>query len=568
MPGGLMQDGKTGPFANHKDFLEWFSNPMEKAIESGEGIDEETRATVSRLHTVLRPYLLRRLKAEVEKEMPAKYEHIVYCRLSRRQRYLYDDFMSRGTTRDTLSSGNFMGVINCLMQLRKVCNHPDLFEVRPISTSFAMSRPVAKSFSTNELLVRKRLLDPGHFGPLDLQAHSLVRTDNLTESLIAAEERRKLDATKIMTSLVPPKPTEELQRRAKDLKTEEGWLAHLAARRRADVAERVQRMIEVNGRRCAGVPLLGSEMVAKLSKLGEQPYLWPTDAQRDARIGSDTPSQVPALVSSYSQRADQMRYIIHRYAFATPMAIAKGLPDLAFPGVTPEDLILATEPLEEEDAYHGLLDDEIPYPTDPLQFANVKLSIAFPDRSLLQYDCGKLQKLSELLHGLVAGGHRALIFTQMTKVLDILEEFLNFHGWLYLRLDGSTKVEDRQLITERFNRDTRILCFISSTRAGGLGINLTGADTVVFYDSDWCVRLDLAEALLIDVSHRNPSMDRQCQDRAHRIGQTRDVHIYRFVSEATIEENVLKKCVRDFCPDYRCRLLILDAQSESKAHAR
>lgn len=117
-----------------------------------------------------------------------------------------------------------------------------------------------------------------------------------------------------------------------------------------------------------------------------------------------------------------------------------------------------------------------------------------------------------------------MIFTQMTKVLDILEQFLNIHGHRYLRLDGATKIEQRQLLTERFNNDTRILAFILSSRSGGLGINLTGADTVIFYDLDW-----------------NPAMDKQCTDRAHRIGQTRDVHIYRFVSEHTIESNILRK---------------------------
>jgi len=91
-------------------------------------------------------------------------------------------------------------------------------------------------------------------------------------------------------------------------------------------------------------------------------------------------------------------------------------------------------------------------------------------------------------------------------------------------LDGATKVEQRQILTDRFNHDPRILCFILSTRSGGLGINLTGADTVIFYDQDW-----------------NPAMDKQCQDRCHRIGQTRDVHIYRLVSEHTIEANILRK---------------------------
>jgi E1A-binding protein p400 len=112
----------------------------------------------------------------------------------------------------------------------------------------------------------------------------------------------------------------------------------------------------------------------------------------------------------------------------------------------------------------------------------------------------------------------------MTKMLDVLEHFLNLYGYTYLRLDGSTKVEERQKMMDRFNSTDRYFIFILSTRSGGVGINLTGADTVIFYDSDW-----------------NPAMDAQAQDRCHRIGQTREVHIYRLISEHTVEENILQK---------------------------
>ena len=92
-----------------------------------------------------------------------------------------------------------------------------------------------------------------------------------------------------------------------------------------------------------------------------------------------------------------------------------------------------------------------------------------------------------------------LIFTQMSKMLDILEAFLNLNGHTYVRLDGGTSIDQRQRLMDRFNNDPKIFCFILSTRSGGTGVNLTGADTVVFYDSDW-----------------NPAQDAQAQDRAHR----------------------------------------------------
>ena len=111
------------------------------------------------------------------------------------------------------------------------------------------------------------------------------------------------------------------------------------------------------------------------------------------------------------------------------------------------------------------------------------MNTQFPEKRLIQYDCGKLQTLANLLRGLFTDTHRVLIFTQMTRMLDILENFLNYHGYKYLRLDGSTSIEQRQCLMERFNNDKRIFCFILSTRSGGIGVNLTGADTVIFYDS-------------------------------------------------------------------------------------
>uniref|UniRef100_A0AAX7VQE6 Snf2-related CREBBP activator protein n=1 Tax=Astatotilapia calliptera TaxID=8154 RepID=A0AAX7VQE6_ASTCA len=122
-------------FQSHREFKEWFSNPLTGMIE---GSQEYNEGLVKRLHKVLRPFLLRRIKADVEKQMPKKYEHVVRCRLSKRQRFLYDDFMAQASTRETLASGHFMSVINILMQLRKVCNHPNLFDPRPIQSPFIM----------------------------------------------------------------------------------------------------------------------------------------------------------------------------------------------------------------------------------------------------------------------------------------------------------------------------------------------------------------------------------------------------------------------------------------------
>jgi len=222
------------------------------------------------------------------------------------------------------------------------------------------------------------------------------------------------------------------------------------------------------------------------------------------------------LIKLPEARAHEMHDLFTRYVCFVPHVSAPCIEMHA--SHAPPSRINQIHHLERE------LDERLSPSKDFLHPIESAMRTQFPETRLIQYDCGKLQTLDTLLWKLKSGGHRVLIFTQMSRMLDILEQFLNCHGHTYLRLDGSTRIEQRQALMERFNNDRRIFCFILSTRSGGIGVNLTGADTVIFYDSDW-----------------NPTMDAQAQDRCHRIGQTRDVHIYRLVSERTIEVNILKK---------------------------
>lgn len=138
---------------------------------------------------------------------------------------------------------------------------------------------------------------------------------------------------------------------------------------------------------------------------------------------------------------------------------------------------------------------------------------------------GKMEMLDRILPKLKQGGHRVLIFSQMTATLDIFEDYLTFRHYKYLRLDGSTKSEDREALLRLFNDpQSPYFIFILSTRAGGLGLNLQTADTVVLFDSDW-----------------NPQMDLQAQDRAHRIGQKNKVLVLRLITVNSIEEKILER---------------------------
>ena len=510
MPSDGDETGIEG-FADLRNFSEWFRRPVEQILEHGrETMDDEAKRVVTKLHTVLRPYILRRLKADVEKQMPAKYEHVVYCRLSKRQRFLYDGFMSKAKTKATLASGNYLSIINCLMQLRKVCNHPDLFETRPISTSFVMPNSVVTQFEMKERLVRGRLLSQHPLKKLDLDFLNLAPISREDISQRLAGDATKLMAYGPFNILREHQYSRTNWQMEFDGSTVQSSLETLENNGRKKRMAELERSLYFETKRHGRRPVYGTSLIEFLTAdNGQHPLSkGPLRKRSLADWLSSRSSVLASMILSIEERSRAMDGYIQRFACVTPSAVAPGITGAA---LTPM-----------ETRYLSKAERLPPY--DPFHEAQTRLSIAFPDKRLLQYDCGKLQRLDKLLRDLHAGGHRALIFTQMTKMLDILEQFLNIHGHRYLRLDGATKIEQRQILTDRFNNDNRILAFILSSRSGGLGINLTGADTVIFYDLDW-----------------NPAMDKQCQDRCHRIGQTRDVHIYRFVSEFTIESNILRK---------------------------
>ncbi|CAG5123366.1 unnamed protein product, partial [Candidula unifasciata] len=775
-------------FQSHSEFKEWFSNPLTGMIE---GSQEYNENLVRRLHKVLRPFLLRRLKNEVEKQMPQKYEHVVMCRLSKRQRYLYDDFMSQTKTRETLATGHFMSVINILMQLRKVCNHPDLFDPRPIVSPFKMSgivyttaslatrilehdplnsidirtlypnlaemekdlpafvaqrikqlkatgkliqevdsipeppprlpsgqlknfkaplppvletgrsscvvttvtgtqpRPAsplttvkltlstvqstpstvnsiklllpATSSSSSATQQTVLIPNPSGSGPtffLPLSSISssststaiaqaklissqlqsgvlqLVQTSSghqiLTANLQTSSAISSLStlstvtattalpssltfSTTVANSTVPPVsaasssagvsllkcpalvlqqnqqkpvmrvspflvsstdvsspvqvaqapapltsmastnklpdlPTEKISPR-RPMKKSELFLESLYHKKVERRQHILALMARLNQRRCDASPVYGSDtrhcidctrLLDASNSYSPNPsspagapvsYLesWHNSGyvnclfSQNRQINHNHPdvywresTHLQHLVHSPLEWLEEMKDILSRFVFVTPSVISPAI-SLRVSHPNQSDLI-------QMEWAEARLRPVIVEKSSVLHPIQSRTMVTFPDLRLIQYDCGKLQTLDRLLRQLKSGQHRVLIFTQMTKMLDVLEGFLNFHGHRYLRLDGTTKVEQRQYLMDRFNADPRIFCFILSTRSGGIGVNLTGADTVIFYDSDW-----------------NPTMDAQAQDRCHRIGQTRDVHIYRLVSEMTVEENILKK---------------------------
>ncbi|XP_055801077.1 protein PHOTOPERIOD-INDEPENDENT EARLY FLOWERING 1 isoform X1 [Solanum dulcamara] len=499
-------------FQSHLEFKDWFCNPISGMVEGQEKVNKEV---VDRLHNVLRPFILRRLKRDVEKQLPSKHEHVIYCKLSRRQRNLYEDFIASSETQATLASSNFFGMISVIMQLRKVCNHPDLFEGRPIVSSFDMSG-IDMHLSSSIC----SMLSPGIFSTVNLGALGLLFTHH--DFSMTSWESNDVQSIATPSSLIEGRVSlihgEETSQGLKRNKKFHGTNIFeeiqkaLAEERLREAKERAAAIAWWNSIKCKQKPVYSTSLREIVTVKHPVHGMY---CQKNNPLSFLHSAWLAESILLPVERFQQMVDQVETFMFAIPAARS---PAPACWCSKPGTSVFFSPTFKEtcSEVLSPLL--------TPFRPAIVRRQVYFPDRRLIQFDCGKLQELAGLLRRLKSEGHRALIFTQMTKMLDVLEAFINLYGYTYMRLDGSTPPEERQTLMQRFNTNPKIFLFILSTRSGGVGINLVGADTVIFYDSDW-----------------NPAMDQQAQDRCHRIGQTREVHIYRLISESTIEENILKK---------------------------
>ncbi|CAH0514584.1 unnamed protein product [Peronospora belbahrii] len=507
----------------------WFQNPLALMVENGNGPTQlgyngvdGGKDLVAQLHGIIRPFVLRRLKKDVAKQLPGKFEHVIMCHLSKRQRFLYEDFISRSAKRRAMfgrgrgRGANFMSMMNVLMQLRKVCNHPDLFEPRPIASPLDMPGTYVHMPSRCGYLVDEIVNERSHVA---LWAdHNLPGLELLLSEKLASKRRRELffydvsaplpDDT-VVTVPLAYKGKRDIVRR----------IVRLAAKRREYWENKHLSVAQLQKLR-AGLYLDEPVFGVALIRACTMPiFISPAMQVHIHRAQPLLDSRQPTLalqdmVWDPEERLASLESIVNKCVCYVPKARAVRVRVIyEGGGFAYDDNFVLSRQARAEELDLNYIQPAARRIVEPYYNSFKRTQLFFPDKALVQFDCGKLQKLAVLLRTLKRGGHRCLIFTQMSSMLNILEVFLNLHGHTYFRLDGATKVEKRQMLMERFNRDDKIFCFILSTRSGGLGINLTGADAVIFYDSDW-----------------NPAMDAQAQDRAHRIGQTRDVHIYRLGS--------------------------------------
>lgn len=452
-------------FDSHEQFQEWFSKDIEAHSQNKQKLN---KTQLNRLHAILKPFMLRRVKKDVEKEIGKKFETEVYCELSSRQKILYEGLRKKISLTDFFymkeNREKVENLMNLVMQLKKVCNHTELFERKIVKAPLFLSTSLADEFHTIYSNAEK--------------VH-LLRSNSVSNPF---------------TTFLPKLVFEISIRSFRRLKLIERTIFDFS--------------------RLAGINELMARLIANTS---DMKFLYVLTAAHYMK-------HTEFIFTSTAEQKKEFRPFSVRVPLKSNLEITNfSLKQVLLPLISKCNEIcvpaVVANPIR-----------SLPAQPRPLQTVLMKLSphipflIDYPQFDSLISDSSKLSYLDHLLKKLKFENQRALVFCQMTKMLDILEEFLQYRKYKYLRLDGGCQITDRRDMVNEFQDNKEIFIFLLSTRAGGLGVTLTAADVVIFYDNDW-----------------NPTMDAQAADRAHRIGRTRDVYVYRLITKGTIEERIVRR---------------------------
>ncbi|TRY56987.1 hypothetical protein DNTS_023907, partial [Danionella cerebrum] len=536
-------------FDSHEEFNEWFSKDIESHAENKSAIDENQ---LSRLHMILKPFMLRRIKKDVENELSDKIEILTYCQLTSRQRLLYQALKNKISIEDLLQSSmgtaqqahsTTSSLMNLVMQFRKVCNHPDLFERLEIRSPFHMS---LKPFIMSKFLFRHGVLCSHEHSKRKLK-HTLLSpfsAQHIQQSLFHRKTDNEASCFSFLRFIdVSPAEMSNIMLQG----TLARWFALYLSFKSAHRLHHSRLWDEEEDSEFKGKCISHRDLLLWINRTTSYPNVHSSPVLQDLVFTSSGSSmmshtsvvihsklssrrtlqhqatQPPKFLLTVTPRVTSVpmeRYCVDRSAEYEWRQIRDGgslIAKQCFLYGAPE---LASAWAQRSQRFRPLN----PGGVMALQQRHGWSFIRIPDKESLITDSGKLYTLDLLLTRLKSQGHRVLIYSQMTRMIDLLEEYMVYRKHTYMRLDGSSKISERRDMVADFQSRTDIFVFLLSTRAGGLGINLTAADTVIFYDSDW-----------------NPTVDQQAMDRAHRLGQTKQVTVYRLICKGTIEERILQR---------------------------
>ncbi|KAG2389042.1 hypothetical protein C9374_014442 [Naegleria lovaniensis] len=483
-------------FDSHDEFNDWFS----KDIESHASKEQDAKLNeqqLARLHMILKPFMLRRVKKDVESEMAPKTELVLHCGFSSLQaemyKYIKDDFKKNSAKEKKKkkaitaeSAANKSALMNIVMQLKKACNHIHLFkEFRQYVVT-----PVA--FSEH----------PGHVkhipGKIYDEYENLKNPISLTLPKIVFREMM---------------PEGSLDTEAKQL----------SIFKRFNFSQDPSYLLHNYGTLFYYL----KDSLWRLYKLRNLRNRLVEFRNRKKTFQFFMDELVAEQLTAHIHRCDMLIHNIETLFRNNGTIIRKV--KCCFERVMAPPIEIRCS--DRSSTYHlepvkttRFIDKKFLYRNRFVFDTFGSSNVVLPNVSKLIADSGKMRMLDQLLFRLKMEGHRVLIFCQMTKMIDLLEDYMIKRRYTYFRLDGSTGVAERRDMVDAFQnqRVDPVFAFLLSTKAGGLGITLTAADTVIFYDSDW-----------------NPTLDAQAMDRVHRIGQTKPVTIYRLITKNSVEERIL-----------------------------
>ena len=516
-------------FDSHDEFSEWFSKDIEAHAQSNSKLNEEQ---LRRLHAILKPFMLRRIKKNVQSELGEKIEIDVYCDLTNRQKKLYRMLRSQINVVDLIENNKRIGnneevesLMNVVMQFRKVCNHPDLFERADTKSAFSFSNyPVTESLIREVNETNLEL----NYNTKNLISYNLPRTivnDLLLTSLDSNNLTDKERLIKKMFNIY------DVNNYHNDKDSELNILKFIN-----ETPNEIEKIVanSLINNAIDNRSYLNSKnnedlrIFKEIYNKDKKNSLILSDIKTDLIPDSLLNVKDDSLKGMY-MRSFRPGYFINASAPPIEIVCSKSnfentKKDIFFnekirQALLPLNLDTQAELIEKDVSIKDWPKAEM-YPEEESNYMNGG-TIRLPSMERFVLESAKLKKLDQMLVDLKKGDHKCLIYFQMTRMMDLMEEYLTYRQYKYIRLDGSSRLSDRRDLVNDWQSNPELFIFLLSTRAGGLGINLTAADTVIFYDSDW-----------------NPTIDSQAMDRAHRLGQQRQVTVYRLLVRDTIEERM------------------------------
>ncbi|KAM9294223.1 chromatin-remodeling ATPase INO80 [Gastrophryne carolinensis] len=537
-------------FDSHDEFNEWFSKDIESHAENKSAIDENQ---LSRLHMILKPFMLRRIKKDVENELSDKIEILMYCSLTSRQKLLYQALKNKISIDDLLQSSmgtaqqaqnTTSSLMNLVMQFRKVCNHSELFERQETWSPFFLT--------TRPYQISKFLYREGNIEGFNYSRNRWLRNllspfapDHIQQSLF---HRNRSDQESCFSFLrfinVSPAELANLMLQGHLAR----WLALFLSLKAAYRLHHCRLWKEKSKSDTARAYMANKDFILWLNSPLSFPNVHTSSTLKKLVFTCRCRASYRFTDHVLHQTNAGQRQLLHCQLTELPISLNISAPMVTASPVDTycsdrsaeyeRQILRGGGPPEAKQCFlYGAPELYADWTLRNNQFFPESSGgllamkpwrgwsfIRIPDKESLITDSGKLYALDLLLTRLKSQGHRVLIYSQMTRMIDLLEEYMVYRKHTYMRLDGSSKISERRDMVADFQSRADIFVFLLSTRAGGLGINLTAADTVIFYDSDW-----------------NPTVDQQAMDRAHRLGQTKQVTVYRLICKGTIEERILQR---------------------------